>query len=272
MSSVLSRFHHQFYGPESGRKWVFLHGLMGFLNNWRTIISGLEATERCLAYDQRGHGRSHQPPTGYAPEDYADDLKAIIDELGWEKIVLVGHSMGGRAGLNFCVRFPERVERFVLEDIGPDANPENGEYYRRLLGSVPTPFPDRAAARDFFKNDFKNVARTRDRAEMIGAFFYANMTEREDGTMNWRFSPEAVFQSVEAGLVRDRWDEVHALRVPTLLVRGEESRELKAETFEKMLAANQLIQGVTIPQAGHWVHAEQSQAFLAEIRRFSGLS
>lgn len=269
--SFLSSFHHQFYGPAEGRKWVFLHGLMGFLNNWRSIIRGLESTERCLAYDQRGHGRSMKPATGYSPNDYADDLKSILDELGWDKIILVGHSMGGRNGLNFCHRFPERVEKFVLEDIGPEASPNNLSYYEKLLGLVPTPFADRPAARAFFSGEFLEKAKTRDNPRMLAEYFYANMEEKPNGQVSWRFSPEAILESVRAGQERARWDEVESLKVPTLLIRGENSRELSVEHFERMQALNSLIQGVTIPQAGHWVHADQPQRFLAEIRHFTGL-
>lgn len=269
--SRLSDFNHQLYGPEGGRPWVFLHGLMGFLNNWRSIIRGLESTERCLAYDQRGHGRSIKPPSGYAPEDYANDLKAILDELQWDKVVLVGHSMGGRNALNFCVRFPERVERFVLEDIGPESSPDNHVYYERLLGLVPTPFVNRPAAREFFSTEFLERAKSRDNPKMLAEYFYANMEEKSDGQVSWRFSPEAILESVRQGQALSRWDEVKALKVPTLLIRGENSKELSVETFEKMLSLNSLIQGVTVPAAGHWVHADQPQAFLHHLRRFSGL-
>lgn len=268
--STLERFHHRFYGPEDGRRWVFLHGLMGFLNNWRKIVAGLESTERCLVYDQRGHGRSFKPDRGFAPEDYADDLKAILDELGWRKVILVGHSMGGRNGLNFGHRFPERVEKFVLEDIGPDARPGNSEYYVKMLGAVPVPFADRAAARAFFRDEFPKRIQTRDRVQMIAEFLNANLEDRPDGTVDWRFSPHAILESARAG-EDDRWSEVRGLKVPTLLVRGDGSRELSAETYERMLGSNPMIQGVTISPAGHWVHADQPERFLEEIRRFTGL-
>lgn len=270
--SVLENFHHQIYGPEQGRRWVFLHGLMGFLNNWRKIVSGLESTERCLAYDQRGHGRSIKPETGYAPEDYADDLKAILDELGWTKIVLVGHSMGGRNALNFCSRYPEMVEKFIMEDIGPSSSVDNLGYYQILLGLVPAPFADRASARAFFSGEFLEKARTRDNPKMLAEYFYANMEEKSDGTVSWRFSKEAILESVRQGQIKDRWSELSDLKVPTLLIKGENSRELSLETYEKMLATNKLIHGVILPNAGHWVHADQPAAFLSEIRRFTGLS
>lgn len=268
--SRLAEFHHRLDGPPDGRKWVFLHGLMGFLNNWRRIIAGLESTERCFSYDQRGHGRSIKPPAGYAPEDYANDLRDLLDELGWEKIILVGHSMGARNGLNFCARWPERVEKFVLEDIGPRSAPNNSQYYRDLLGVIPAPFPDRTTAREFFSGEFLVRARSRDNPKMLAEYFYANMEEKDDGTFSWRFLPEAIFQSVAEGENRDRWDEVRGLKVPTLLVKGELSRELSEATYKEMLTSNPIIQGVIIPGAAHWVHSDKPNEFLAEIRKFAG--
>jgi pimeloyl-ACP methyl ester carboxylesterase len=51
--------------------------------------------------------------------DYAGDLKGILDELGWQKIHLVGHSMGGRNAFHFAGLYPERVQKLVVEDISP---------------------------------------------------------------------------------------------------------------------------------------------------------
>lgn len=117
----LQQFHYKITGPPSGRPWVFLHGLMGYLHNWASVIRSLDATEKCLTYDQRGHGQSFKPAQGYAAKDYAEDLKLIIDELGFKKIILVGHSMGGRNALHFASAYPERIEKLVIEDIGPKA-------------------------------------------------------------------------------------------------------------------------------------------------------
>src|SRR5512135_2152018 len=100
--SYLDNFSYQVLGNEKGAKVVFLHGLMGSGVNWRKIAQSLEADYQVLIFDQRGHGRSFQPSSGYAPEDYANDLALILEELRWEKILLVGHSMGGRNALHFA--------------------------------------------------------------------------------------------------------------------------------------------------------------------------
>ena len=75
--SILENINCSISGSPGGRRWVFVHGLMGFLNNWRRITSSFGPSETCLVYDQRGHGKSFKPETGYTPEDYAQDLKDL---------------------------------------------------------------------------------------------------------------------------------------------------------------------------------------------------
>lgn len=268
--SYLNNFYHQLNGPEDGRRWVFVHGLMGYGANWRRIVSGLEATERCLVYDQRGHGRSFQPSEGYSPEDYSDDLLQIVDELKWDQFVLVGHSMGGRNVLNFASRFPQRVSHLVIEDIGAEAKPNAHEYYEYLLNLIPAPFISREQAKHYFAEEFIKTAKTRENIQVMANYFYSNIVDQPDGTLDWRFSKDGIIASVKEGRTDERWHEVEALKMPTLLVRGANSQELSRESYERMLALNSLIKGVEIAGAGHWVHSDQPQAFLQEIKQFVG--
>lgn len=268
--SYLEQFYHLLYGPDEGRKWVFVHGLMGYAQNWRKIISALESTERCLAYDQRGHGRSFKPLSGYSPKDYAEDLLHILTDLNWDKIVLVGHSMGGRNVLHFANQYPEKISYLVIEDIGPDGNPHAYEYYENLLNLVPTPFVNRQAAKEYFFGDFMRTAKTRENTQVMANYFYANIEEKVDGSVDWRFSKKAIIDSVRLGRSGDLWGEIKGLKVPTLYVRGEKSQELSHENFQKVLASNPLIKGVEIPGAGHWVHSDQPQAFIEALKQFVG--
>jgi pimeloyl-ACP methyl ester carboxylesterase len=266
----LDLYNYQITGPENGRRWVFVHGLMGYGANWRKIVSGLESTERVLVFDQRGHGRSQKPAEGYAPEDYSEDILKITEELGWDKFILVGHSMGGRNVLNFAYRHPEKIIKLVIEDIGPEATPNAVDYYEGLLGLVPTPFPNRDSARKYFQVEFLEKAKTRDNPQVLAQFFYANIEEKPNGSSDWRFSKQGILKSVIAGRNTDRWHEVEALKVSTLWIRGAQSREFSPESFERVLKSNSLITGVEIPNAGHWVHSEQPSLFLKALKDFAG--
>lgn len=273
MSSYLSHFNYQITGPEDGRRWVFLHGLMGYGMNWRRIVKSIEDSERVLVYDQRGHGKSWQPLTGYQPQDFADDLFLIIQELGWEKIILVGHSMGARNAMQFASQFPEKVEKLVLEDMGPEGNPRALDFYNWLFSVVPSPFPNRAAAKDFFFNQFRSLVKGRtSNPETLGAYLYSNFIENEKGEAHWRFNPQVMLEIIKVGRVRDQWKEFKALTMPTLVIRGENSNELTSENFELMLSANDHVTGIEVSNAGHWVHSDQPEEFIKVIRQFTDLS
>ena len=87
----IDNFNYRITGNPDAPKLVFLHGLMGFSNNWRSIAREFEKQFHILVYDQRGHGRSFRPDTGYGPEDYAEDLKKILDSLAWDKVLSLIH-------------------------------------------------------------------------------------------------------------------------------------------------------------------------------------
>jgi pimeloyl-ACP methyl ester carboxylesterase len=268
--SHLKNFHYQIIGNLSGQPLVFLHGLMGYAQNWRKISAAFESTHKILLLDQRGHGKSFKPETGYSPEDYADDLLLIIDELGWSTIDLVGHSMGGRNALNFAHRFPDRVRKLVIEDIGPNADANAVKKIRDLLELVPTPFGNKEQARIFFTNIFPEKIKGHAQSKILGQYFYSNIEVKSDGTADWRFSKDAIFQSLEVGRAHDRWDEIDGLRMPCLLVKGENSTDLSQIIFDEILSRNPSIKGVVIENSGHWVHFDQPQLFIDVLQSFLG--
>lgn len=267
--SYLSLYNYQILGPEDGRKWVFLHGLMGYVLNWRKVALDLAKTERVFVFDQRGHGQSHQPVSGYLPEDYADDLHILLEEMGWEDIILVGHSMGGRNALSFASRFPDKLKKLIIEDISPEDVNNSAQRYLTLIESIPVPFKDKKSAKDFFLNDFLKIAKGWDKANMLGQFLYSNIIEKEDGTATWRFYKDGIIQSTREGRKKSYWTEVKELSMETLWIRGENSIDLTQKTFEEVLKCNAKITGKVIANAGHWVHTDQPAEFLRVIKEFA---
>lgn len=266
--AFLDQFHYQLLGNPSGPKLVFLHGLMGSGANWRKITNQFEKDYHILLYDQRGHGRSFQPEGGYRPDDYADDLTKILDELGWERIFLVGHSMGGRNAIIFSSLWPQRVIALVIEDIGVEPDPRNVQKYEKLLGLVPTPFEKRSDAKQFLLEVFPGLLKQQQDALTLANYFYANMAERDDGKTDWRFSKEGILESVREWPKQDWWTIWKSLKMPILLIRGSDSPDFAPAIYEKMLAANAHVKGVVIAPSGHWVHHEQPDKFTQELRLF----
>lgn len=260
MSNYLSNFNSDIRGLESAPKLVFLHGLMGSWANWRRIITAFEDKYQILSFDQRGHGRSFRPVSGYSPEVYADDLLKILDELKWHKASIVGHSMGGRNAFVFAAQHPERVEKLVIEDIGPLGSTESVKKIELILAKVPTPFNDKRVAKETILAAFTD--------QVLAQYFYSNIAEVAPGVFDWRFSKDAILQSVREGRDHDRWHYWQNIKAPTLLIRGERSDELDEQTYNKMLQTNPNAQGVVIADAGHWVHFDQPVAFIESLKSF----
>lgn len=260
-----SPLYHRVHGPEISPPGVLpvvlLHGLMGFAANWGKIWPELHATRPVLVLDQRGHGRSPKPATGYSPTDYARDLSRLLDHLGWPKAHIVGHSMGGRVALRFASLYPGRTASLTMEDSGADARPDRVNWIQDLLASIPTPFPDRESAKAFFAENFRDDP-------MTGGFLHANLEQGEDGSLDWRFHAPGMIETVETGRATDAMREFKELAAPTLLVRGSRSKEFPAGEAKAMAEARRNVELVTIEGAGHFVHAEKPKEFTQALARF----
>lgn len=240
---------------------VFVHGLMGFSSNWGKIWPSLQKDRASLVFDQRGHGKSVKPASGYSPTDYAQDLKSLLDHIGWEKVHLVGHSMGGRVVLRFCSLFPQRVQSLVIEDSGMFANPKRIQWIQNLLAGVPTPFPGRTEAKKFFEEKYASDP-------LLGGFLHANLETKTDGSVDWKFFARGMIETIETGRALDASEEFSKITVPTLVIRGEKSTEFPKDEMEKMKSLNPDVEYVEIAGAGHFVHAEKPMEFSEALKSF----
>lgn len=238
---------------------VFLHGLMGYGQNWRSVIRNFEDQFCILSFDQRGHGSSFQPEEGYQPENYAEDLNKILEELGWDKISLIGHSMGGRNAMQFTHTYPSKVEQLCIVDIGPDLNAAAIQKIEKIFDVAPGPFESKEEAKGLLFSSFSQV---------LANYLLANIEKKENGQFNWRFSKRGILESLYQGREKERWEEWKSINCPTLLIRGEKSEDLSPEIYQKMLDTNPNAEGIVIEGAGHWVHYERRKAFCTVLQAF----
>jgi pimeloyl-ACP methyl ester carboxylesterase len=94
-----------------------LHGWPQHWYEWRHLMPALADRHRVLALDLRGFGWSEAPRRGYEKENLASDVLAVLDELGLERVKLVGHDWGGWIGFLLCMRAPERFSHFLALNI-----------------------------------------------------------------------------------------------------------------------------------------------------------
>ncbi len=116
---------------------VFIHSLAGNTQQWSAQLSHIRTTRRAVALDLRGHGQSLSPANGdYAIDSMAQDVQTVIDQLGIERFILVGHSMGGSVAVAYAGAYPQRVAGLLLADPSGDSTRMPVEEVQQYLGAL----------------------------------------------------------------------------------------------------------------------------------------
>lgn len=262
------KLHHLEWGLPEALPIVLLHGLRSYGATWEPIAEKLANRWRLIALDQRGRGDSDWDANAdYFTEAYVSDLEQWADQLGLQRFVLVGHSMGGTNAFVYTHRHPERVSALVIEDIGPGASAggEGAERIRRELQNTPKRFDSWDAARAFWR-----AQRPLASQEAIESRARHAMRESGDGAIVWKYDAEGIARARLDTTQRfvDLWPCVRELQCPTLLLRGERSDFLTAPTAQAMVEANPVLQLKVVPGASHYAHDDNFPAFMAALEGF----
>jgi len=252
------KLHLLDWGGEGRTPLLLLHGFTGHAHAWDTLSIALQPHFRVLALDQRGHGDS-DPADGYNPVLAFDDLTGVVDQLGLAAVTLIGLSMGGRNGMYFAAKRPERVRKLVVVDIGPEISAK---------ASAPSSGPPEPETWESIEQAARHLLRGN---PYPGIHYYRwvvshSLRQREDGALVWKWHPSVKTRRSTGDV--DWWALVRATRVPTLVLRGEHSTVLDRDVAERM--AKELPDGrfVEIPQAVHTLHEDNPEAVLAALRDF----
>lgn len=208
---------------------LLLHGIGNYGRYWEFFADAAAGRLRLIATDARGHGESGKPADGYAPEEFVADAVAVLDALAIERSMVVGHSMGGTHAIRLAATHPDRVERLVVVDAGPEAMPEGSQRARRLSLERPERFEYADEALAYLRRTSPGYSEE----------VYANRMRwlfREDaGDVVWRSSRDALATIMSSSGHGDLWDALRAIRCPVLLVRGTRSNVLSAEVAKRMM-------------------------------------
>ena len=135
--SQKTRLYYRIIG--FGSPLIFIHGILGFWRNFYSLSQAFTKSHACLLYDQRGHGRSfHQEP--YTICALAQDLKYLLSELKWDRVTLIGHSLGGYVSYLFARDEAKYVEKIIIVDANPWPSPRQGSKIRGILSRLPDSF------------------------------------------------------------------------------------------------------------------------------------
>ncbi|KAI0414671.1 Alpha/Beta hydrolase protein [Xylaria grammica] len=231
-------------GNPAGPSILFVHGLGGTTNAYQTLVSGLEEFD-LVRFDWSGHGRSAVPKST-SIDLYVDDCKAVISHFGLDRIILVGHSLGGLISLHLASKIPHAIAALVL--FGPVWPPPAGS--QAALAS-------RAAA--VRQGGMASVAD----AVISNAFATGSLRERLGEValareMLTRQHPEGYALAIEA-LKDSAVPQLKAIVAPTKVLSGEEDKVSTVETGKSLASGiGEHAEQILLPGVGHWYMLEAS--------------
>jgi len=248
---------------------VMLHGLRAYAQTWDPIAQVLSEKYKVVALDQRGRGKSDWgPATDYFTSNYVEDLKNVVDGLGLHKFTLLGHSMGGATSLVFSEMYPEYLEGLIIEDIGPgsSAASDGAERIKSELNNTPRNFLSRSHAKAFWQG-----ARPGAPEKAIEQRLEYMMIENEDGGMTWRYDLEGISEArldPDTSKIPDLWPPILNVKVPALVLRGENSDFLSREVMAEIAERNSNFTTFEISRASHYIHDDNFDEFMSRLEPF----
>jgi pimeloyl-ACP methyl ester carboxylesterase len=246
-------------GPAGAPPLVIAHGLFGSAQNWRSLARRLARGRRVIAADLRNHGDSGWDAEAGYPAMAGDLAETIRTEAGGRADML-GHSMGGKAAMALALTAPDAVRRLVVADIAPVAyDHAHGDYVAAMraldLGRVSR------------RSDADPLLAAAIPQPALRAFILQNLVV-EDGGARWRVNLDALEANMEAllgfpaALSRKSWSG------PALFLRGGASDYVRDAHLPAVRALFPAAVVKTLPEAGHWLHADRPEAFLAAVEGF----
>ena len=239
--------------PSSGaKKLLILHGFLGMSDNWKTLGAQFASDGfEVHLIDLRNHGRSfHSAEFSYAL--MVQDVLAYCQANQLEKINVIGHSMGGKTAMLLATTYPELVDKLIVADIGPKFYPQHHQEILAGLNAV-----------DFSKKPSRNEV------EGIMSQFIPDFGTRqflmkslywqEPGQLAFRFNLEAFNKKIDQ--IGTQLAENLVFEKPTVFIRGGSSNYVLDSDFENIKHHFPKATIETIPNVGHWLHAENPTLF-----------
>ncbi|TKI05450.1 alpha/beta fold hydrolase [Martelella alba] len=234
---------------------ILLHGLFGSLDNLGVLARALNERHATVQVDLRNHGLSpHNDDAGY--DAMSADIVELLDELGLEKCIVIGHSMGGKVAMALTTLIPHRLAALVVVDMAPVAYPtrHHDAIFHALRRVRAAGVVRRSDAARLMRGDIAD--------EGTLAFLLKSFV---DG--RWRFNLDVLWENYPTLI---HWREVPPWPGPILFIRGGQSPYLDESYGDAIRRQFPHARAYVVAGAGHWVHAEKPDAVIRAVKRFLG--
>jgi len=260
------RFHFLEWGKADAPVIVLLHGGHQSAHSWDLVSLHLAQRYHVFALDQRGHGDSEWArDVVYSNHEMSLDAEAFIGAMGLERPIMVGHSMGGRNTMLLTRRNQALLRAAVIVDVGPELS----DRARAAIGGFVQANQEFDDLEHFVSNVRKyDPYRSREHIERTVKY---NMLERADGKYVSKCDSNPRRLNIPRGsgpLENITLEEAAEFDLPVLLVRGANSNILEAEAAERFASALPRGRLVTVPDAGHNVHGQNTKGFIGALGEF----
>lgn len=236
----------------SGKPLLILHGFLGMSDNWKTIGAQFaSAGFQVHLLDLRNHGRSfHSDEFSY--ELMVQDVYDYCKANNLENVNIIGHSMGGKTAMLFAVTYPERIEKLIVADIGPKFYPQHHQTILEGLNAVDfSKKPSRSVVEEIMSHYITDFG-TRQ-------FLLKSLYWLEPGQLAFRFNLPVFNKKIEE--IGKPLPDNTVFSKQTLFIRGGKSDYIINEDFDNLKKYFPDSSIETIPDAGHWLHAENPKVF-----------
>ncbi len=245
----------------SGRSLILLHGLFGSSDNWVTFARQLSSENnlRVIVPDLRNHGQSPHHPV-FSFESMVEDLFELMADLKLEKPMVLGHSLGGKIILKSLLEQPDAFSKIIIADMGL-------RQYSPRYGHV--------EILELMQNHDLSQYTTRKEVEQLVAkhihdlrlqlFVLKNVYWKNKETLGWKVNVEAIsnyLPDIFSGVVYQKPNNT-----PILFLKGALSDYINEKDRELIKANFTNSTVIEIPEAGHWLHVDNANAFYAGVKR-----
>jgi pimeloyl-ACP methyl ester carboxylesterase len=247
-----------------------VHGLYGSSDNWVNIGKRLAEKHTVYMVDQRNHGRSPFA-NSHTFNDMRNDLEEFFEKHNIEKATLLGHSMGGKAAMWFALDFPEKVEKLVIADIAPKDYlllKEDSQFY--LHQNILLAMQEIDFSKIKSRNDVDDFMAQKIDDTNIRQFLLKNVAkDKINHQYKWRVNAGVLYDHLDEIVsgVNKNWleDRIPITSYPVIFIRGMKSKYIlpEDEILIKEIYPDSRI--IDIPDAGHWLHAEQPELFMKAV-------